>query len=98
MKRHHLIALLAAAGSVIGPPAAAQTFLTYQCRDGSEIGVAFFPGDRAAHVQVDGKALALPRRVSITGARYSKGYVSLTIKKTAVTLKRGKRTTECTAS
>jgi hypothetical protein len=98
MRRGHLIALLGAAAAIIGPPpAVAQTFLTYHCRDGSEFAVAFFAGDRSAHVQLDGKALALQRRVSVSGSRYAKGDVTLRITKTVTILKRGKRSTECNA-
>jgi membrane-bound inhibitor of C-type lysozyme len=98
MRRRDLIALLGAAVVVIGgPPAVAQTFLTYHCRDGSEFAVAFFAGDRSAHVQLDGKAVALRRRVSVSGSRYAKGDITLRITKTVTILKRGKRSTECTA-
>jgi membrane-bound inhibitor of C-type lysozyme len=98
MRRRTLIALLSAAVVLVGgPPAAAQTFQTYHCRDGSEFVVAFFAGDRSAHVQLDGKAVALPRRASMSGSRYAKGDMTLRITKTVTTLKRGKRSTECTA-
>jgi len=61
----------------------------------SEFVLAFYEGDRRAHVQLDGKALALSRRPSFSGPRYGRGDVTLTIGKTALTLKRGKRTTTC---
>jgi membrane-bound inhibitor of C-type lysozyme len=90
--------VLAAAASVCGQtPAIAQTFLTYRCADGSEFAVAFFQGDRRAHVQLDGKALALARRVSLSGARYVSGDITLRIDKAATTLRRGRRTTDCAA-
>jgi membrane-bound inhibitor of C-type lysozyme len=78
-------------------PAFAQTVTTYRCKDGSEVPVAFFQDDKRAHVQLDGKALSLPRRVSVTGARYSKAGVTLRIKGDAATIKRGGKTTECSA-
>jgi len=68
----------------------------YRCRDGSEFVAAFYEGDRRAHLQLDGKALALPKRVSMSGSRYAKGDITLRITKAATTLKRGKRLTECT--
>jgi len=90
--------LLGAAGILIGQlPAFAQNFLTYHCRDGSEFVVAFFERDRRAHMQLDGKSLTLSRRVSLSGSRYVKGDISLSITKTVATLKRGKGSTECTA-
>jgi membrane-bound inhibitor of C-type lysozyme len=99
MKQRCLVTLLGIAAIMIGPsPLRAQTpFQTYHCRDGSEFVVAFFKGDRAAHVQLDGKALALKRRPSISGARYTRGTVALMITKTTTTLVRGLRSTECSA-
>ena len=78
-------------------PAGAQTFLTFHCKDGSEFVAAFYEGDRRAHVQLDGKAIALSRRLSLSGTRFVKGDITLRITKAATTLKRGKRTTECSA-
>jgi membrane-bound inhibitor of C-type lysozyme len=78
-------------------PADAQSFVTYRCRDGSEFAAAFFQGDRAAHVQLDGKPITLPKRMSVTGARYSKDDITVRITKTGTTLRRGKRTTDCSA-
>jgi membrane-bound inhibitor of C-type lysozyme len=90
--------LLAAAGIVIGQlPVFAQTFLTYRCRDGSEFVVAFFERERLARLQLDGNAVALSRRAALSGSRYVKGDITLTITKTATTLKRGRRSTECAA-
>jgi membrane-bound inhibitor of C-type lysozyme len=99
MQLRFIVVALAIATVAIGPVTAiAQTFITYRCGDGSEFALAFFKGDKAAHVQLDGKALSLPKRMSLTGARYSRDDVTLRVTKSATTLKRGKRTTECTAS
>ena len=73
----------------------AQTFFTYRCNDGSEFIAAFYEGDTRAHLQLDGKAMALPKRMSVSGSRYAKGDTTLRITKTGTTLKRGKRLTEC---
>jgi len=78
-------------------PTAAQTFFTYHCHDGSEFIAAFYEGDRRAHLQLDGKAIALAKRPSLSGSRYVKGNITLRISKTGTTLKRGKTSTECTA-
>jgi membrane-bound inhibitor of C-type lysozyme len=98
MRRHIVIALFGAAGFLTAqPPASAQTFSWYSCRDGSEFIAAFYEGDTRAHLQLDGKAVTLPRRISVSGTRYAKGGITLKITKTATTLKRGKRLTECKA-
>src|SRR5262245_58591784 len=96
MRRPGFIALFGATAILAGQlPAYAQTFSTYRCRDGSEFVTAFYEGDRRAHLQLDGKALTLPKRISVSGSRYAKGDVTLRITKTATTLKRGKQLTEC---
>jgi membrane-bound inhibitor of C-type lysozyme len=98
MRRRHFISWLGAAGFMIGhPPALAQTFLTYNCRDGSEFVAALVAGDRRVYLQLDGKAVSLRRRLSLSGTRYTKDDITLRITKTVTTLERGKRSTECTA-
>src|SRR6187455_3105210 len=94
MRRHRFLAFLGAIGILASQlPAYAQTFSAYRCRDGSEFVAAFYEGDRRAHLQLGGKALTLPKRISVSGSRYAKGDVTLRITKTATT--RGKRLTEC---
>ena len=98
MRPSHFIAVAVAAAALPWQTAAlAQQFSTYQCRDGAQFVVAFYPGDKAAHVQLDGKAVRLTKRVAAIGTRYAKGDVTLRIMKTTTTLQRGKRMTECTA-
>jgi membrane-bound inhibitor of C-type lysozyme len=80
------------------PQAATQPFLTFHCNDGSEFVVAFYEGHPSAHVQLDGKALTLPRRLALFGPRYSAGGITLRIRGTAATLSRGRRSTECSSS
>ena len=78
--------------AVTASPAAAETFQTYVCADGSQFVAAFYPSDRKrAHLQVDGKAVALGKRLALSGQRYSGGGVTLTIGKAGTTLKLGKR-------
>jgi len=99
MRPSHFIAI--AIASAVMPwqtPALAQTFATYQCRDGAQFAVAFRQGDKAAHLQLDGKVMRLPKRVAATGTRYAKGDITLRMMKTSTTLQRGKRMTDCTAS
>jgi membrane-bound inhibitor of C-type lysozyme len=88
-----LCTLLFAGTALISPPASAQTttFQTYRCGDGTEFIVGFFEYDKRAHMQVDGKAVTLQKRVWLSGARYSGGGVTLTVKKSGTTLKVGKQ-------
>jgi membrane-bound inhibitor of C-type lysozyme len=88
-----LLAVLTAGG----PPAAAQTFFTFRCGDGSEFVTAFYQGTRSAYVKLDGKSLVLPRRLSLSGARYSSGGIVLRIKGDAATLSRGRQSTDCSS-
>jgi membrane-bound inhibitor of C-type lysozyme len=98
MRRRDFITIIGVAGILIGQlPVFAQTFRTYRCYDGSEFILALFEGDKRAHLQLDGKAVTLPKRVSLSGSRYAKGDVMLRITKTVTTLKRGKQSTECIA-
>jgi membrane-bound inhibitor of C-type lysozyme len=72
-------------------PAAAQTFKTYACADGTQFIVGFFQYDKHAHLQIDGKAVALARRIALSGARYSGGGIVLHVTKAGATIKHGKR-------
>jgi membrane-bound inhibitor of C-type lysozyme len=100
---HVTIVLLSAfaAGGVTS--AAAQTLLTFHCGDGTEFVAALYPSTRA-YVQLDGKAMTLSRRISLSGTRYSAGDITLRIKENSATLtrgrylSRGRRSTECSSS
>jgi membrane-bound inhibitor of C-type lysozyme len=91
-----------AAGGVTS--SGAQTFLTFHCADGTEFVTAFYRGRRSAYVQLDGKAMTLPPRISLSGARYSAGDITLRIKGNSATLtrgrhlSRGRRSTDCSSS
>ena len=90
-QRRHLIfgaVLFAAAGS---SPALAQTFQNYHCADGTQFIVGFFEYDNRAHLQIDGKAVTLIRRVGLSGARYTGGGVTLKITKAGTTVKHARR-------
>ena len=96
MRTNVLMALMGAATIAAGTaPAAADTLVTYQCSDGTQFVFALYDGDRTAHLQLDGRAVALSQRVSVNGTRYSKGDVTLRITETATTLTRGKKSTQC---
>ena len=80
----------------IASPALAQTFQNYRCADGSRFIVGFFEYDKRAHLQIDGKAVTLAKRLPLSGSRYSGGGVSLRIGGAGTTLRHAKRpTTAC---
>lgn len=92
------VTIMAALASVtMVSPVSAQTFQTFHCADGSEFVVAFYAGTRSAYVQLDGKALTLPRRISLT-PRYAAGGITLWIRNGRATLRRDRVSTECAAN
>ena len=77
-------------------PSSAQTYLQYRCADGAQLSVAFVEKSKAAYVQLDGKAIILPQRLSASGARYAKSGVTFWIKGNDAQLKRPKKKwTQC---
>ncbi len=85
-------ALCVAAAAAGASPALAQaSFQTYRCADGSQFIVGFFQYDKRAHLQIDGKALTLGKRLALSGSRYSGGGVTLTIGKAGTKLKHARR-------
>ena len=91
MNRKILVAL-GAALSVRPGAAMAETFQTYVCADGSQFVAAFYPQDpRHTHLQIDGRAVALTRRVALSGTRYSGHGITLKISKAGTSIRRGKR-------
>jgi membrane-bound inhibitor of C-type lysozyme len=83
-----LIGVMAACAS---PTFAQTTFQNYRCADGTEFIVGFFRPDTRAHLQIDGRAVTLTKRLALSGARYSGGGVTLKTGKAGATLKLGKR-------
>ena len=86
-------AVIFVAGIATGPsPTFAQTsFQSYRCADGTQFIVGFFEYDKRAHLQIDGKAVALARRIALSGSRYSGGGIVLNVTKAGATIKHGKR-------
>ena len=85
-------ALWVAAAAAGASPALAQTsFQTYRCADGAQFIVGFFQYDKRAHLQIDGKAVTLGKRLAVSGSRYTGGGVTLTITKAGAKLKHAKR-------
>jgi membrane-bound inhibitor of C-type lysozyme len=91
MKQTAIILVGAAMLALATSPAAAQTFKTYGCADGTQFIVGFFQYDKRAHLQIDGKAVALNRRIALSGARYSGGGIVLKVGRAGTTIKHGKR-------
>ncbi len=87
------VLLLAAVGV---SPALAQTFQNYRCADGTQFIVGFFEYDQRAYLQIDGRAVTLGRRLTLSGSRYSGSGVTLKFSKTGTTVRHAKRpTTAC---
>jgi len=82
-----LIAGVAAGVSV----AHAQSFESYRCADGTQFIVGFYPYDSRAHLQIDGRAVTLKKRLALSGARYSGSGVTLAITKAGTTIRHVKR-------
>jgi membrane-bound inhibitor of C-type lysozyme len=82
------VMLLATAGS---SSALAQSFQNYRCADGTQFIVGFFEYDKRAHLQIDGTAVTLGKRVALSGSHYSGGGVTLKITRTGATVKHAKR-------
>ena len=94
MNRRKIIVVGAAlwvAASGASPALAQTTFQNYRCADGSRFIVGFFQYDKRAHLQIDGKAVTLGRRLALSGSRYSGRGVTLTIGKAGTRLKHAKR-------
>src|ERR1700704_915910 len=54
-----IITLGAAVLAMGAQPARAQTFPSYGCADGTKFIVGFYPYDKRAHIQLDGRAVTL---------------------------------------
>jgi len=96
MNRHRSVifggALVVAAMATGASTVFAQTtFQSYRCADGSQFIVGFFEYDPRAHMQIDGRAVTLAKRVALSGSRYSGGGVTLKIAKSGTTLKHARR-------
>lgn len=74
------------------------TFQSFVCADGARFTAAFLKYDpKWAHLQLDGKAVALRKRFTLSGARYTGRGITLTMTKSGTVLRHGKRgPTRCT--
>jgi len=101
MGRHKAILFgitMLAAGMTSTRQADAQAFRTYRCADGTQFIVAFYDEDKRGFLQIDGEPVTLPKRLALSGTRYSGAGITLRIAKTgATTVKHLKRpVTACT--
>ena len=95
-RKHSIFGAVAVVVAVVSSPALAQTFQSYHCADGTQFLVGFFQNDSRAFLQIDGRAVTLPRRLTLSGSRYSGGGVTLKITKIGTTVRHAKRpTTAC---
>src|ERR1700748_941271 len=68
------------------------TIRTYHCADGTNFIVGFFPDDKRAHLQIDGGAVTLLKRLSLSGTRYAGHGVTLRVDKAgAITVKHARK-------
>ncbi|WP_298243940.1 MliC family protein [uncultured Bradyrhizobium sp.] len=81
-----VLAITMLSGGILGVTQAdAQTFRTYRCADGTQFIVGFYDADKRAFLQIDGEAVTLAKRLSVSGTRYSGAGVTLRIPKTGPT-------------
>ena len=97
VKNKLLTAIIGAAALLsLSVPAPAQTFQRYQCSDGADFVTGQYERKRILNMQVDGRQVALTQKLWLSGTRYSKGDVALTLKGDVATLKHGGRlSTDC---
>src|SRR5580698_9493975 len=72
-------------------PVSAQTFDSYHCADGTHFILAFYPSDKRAYLQVDGRAVTLKKGLTLSGKRHSGGGVSLVITATGALIQHVRR-------
>jgi membrane-bound inhibitor of C-type lysozyme len=86
------VVLFTAAGIFAGSsPASAQTFSSYRCVDGTRFIVGFYPYDSRAYLQLDGRAVTLKKRLTLSGARYAGNGVTFVQTKAGATIRHLKR-------
>jgi membrane-bound inhibitor of C-type lysozyme len=71
------VPLIVASTFVGSLSASAQSFNNYRCVDGTRFIVGLYPHDPRAYLQLDGRAVTLKKRLSLSGTRYSGSGVTL---------------------
>ena len=74
-----------------GSPVSDQTFGSYRCADGTHFILAFYPGDKRAYLQIDGRAVTLKKGLTVSGKRYSGSGVSLAMTATGILIRHLRR-------
>jgi membrane-bound inhibitor of C-type lysozyme len=72
-------------------PASAQTFDSYRCADGTHFILAFYPSDKRAYLQIDGRAVTLKKSLTVSSRRYSGSGVSLVMTATGALIRHVRR-------
>ena len=80
-------AIFAAGYIALASSASAQTFDSYRCADGTHFILAFYPSDKRAYLQIDGRAVTLKKSLAVSGRRYSGSGVSLVMTATGALVK-----------
>lgn len=96
MKHAIYIAVFLGAGAAMAQQQPTQTFVAYQCTDGTQFEAGYYSG--SVGLQLDGKSLLLPKRLAVSGARYAKDGVTLIVKGETATLRRGRYAVNCSAN
>jgi membrane-bound inhibitor of C-type lysozyme len=92
------VALVAAGAAAGAASASAQSFQSYHCADGTRFIAAFYDHDSRAHLQIDGQAATLSKRLNWSGSRYQGDGVTLMVTKAGVTVRHARRpVTACEA-
>lgn len=88
-----ILAALFSVGGTAGSalPASAQSFQSYRCADGTQFILGLYQYDRSAYMQIDGKAVTLGKRPTLSGTRYSGSGITLQIGKSGTTVKHLRR-------
>lgn len=98
------VAFVVLSGAGVSPASAqavqTPTFQNFVCEDGARFTAAFLKHDpKQVHLQLDGKAVALRKRFTLSGARYTGRGITLTMNKSGTILRHGRRgPTRCTAT
>jgi membrane-bound inhibitor of C-type lysozyme len=94
--RRRSIALVAVGVVGLSSSALAQRFTAYECNDGAQFQVALLDTEKKAYLQLDGRALQLPKKITYTGDRYAAGGVTFWVRGNGVvTIKRSGKVSEC---
>jgi membrane-bound inhibitor of C-type lysozyme len=93
--RRIALVLTVAGAMSLAVPARSETYYSYRCANGAQFEVTLFPDTRAAYIQLDGKAMMLPKSFSITGTRYRRAGVTFWFRGERATIRRGGVRSEC---